>query len=53
MDRDEDGASIDNMLKVPVTIYKSSDPNEPFYEVRIDRCDLDRLIAELTALRQA
>ena len=53
MDRDEDGASIDNTLKVPVTIYESSDPNEPapIYEAHIDPADIDRLIESLTALR--
>jgi hypothetical protein len=55
MDRDEDGASIDDLIKIPVTIGEFSDPDEPepFYEVRIDRTDLDRLITELTALRHS
>jgi hypothetical protein len=55
MDRDEDGASIDDLIKIPVTIGEFSDPDEPepFYEVRIDRANLDRLIESLTALRHS
>lgn len=51
IDRDDEGANIDHLIDIPVTITALHEDGEPIYQALVSLENIDNLIERLTAIR--